>query len=231
MAPSADIPTVITSNGNTFPPNTPKRQTDGTSPGYRGYHHVTWYVGNAKQAASYFVTRMGFKVIARKSLETGSRCIAAHVVTNGTVCFELVSPIRSSKIIREVVSAADIKLLDEIHAHLSKHGDAVKDVAFEVDDVEAVYRKAISKGAKSVQEPVTLKDGKDGTVVFATIQTFGDTNHTLVDRSKYSGVFLPEYQPVTEEDPIAKFLPPIDLEAMDHCVGNQDWNQMERICE
>ncbi|MCJ1350053.1 MAG: hypothetical protein MMC33_000034 [Icmadophila ericetorum] len=230
MAPSADSPTVITSNGSTFPLNSPRKQTNSTGPGYRGYHHVTWYVGNAKQAASYFVTRMGFKVIARKGLETGSRCVASHVVTNGTVCFDLVSPIRSSENLREAVSPADIKLLNEIHAHLTKHGDAVKDVAFEVDDVEAVYRKAVSKGAKSIQEPTTLRD-ENGAVVMATIQTFGNTNHTLIDRLRYRGIFLPGYQRVTAEDPLAKFLPPIDLEAMDHCVGNQDWNQLEEICE
>lgn len=53
--------------------------------GYQGYDHVHWYVGNAKQAASYYVTRLGFKHIAYRGLETGSRLVTSHVVGNGLV--------------------------------------------------------------------------------------------------------------------------------------------------
>lgn len=48
---------------------------------YRGYDHVTWYVGNAMQAASYFVTRLGFEPKAYQGLDTGSRAITSHVST------------------------------------------------------------------------------------------------------------------------------------------------------
>lgn len=62
--------------------------------GYRGYDHVHWYVGNAKQAAAFYVTRFGFREIAYRGLETGSRTVASHVVENGRVRFVLTSPIR-----------------------------------------------------------------------------------------------------------------------------------------
>lgn len=51
------------------------------SASYRGYDHVTWYVGNGMQAASYFVTRLGFEPKAYQGLETGSRAITSHVST------------------------------------------------------------------------------------------------------------------------------------------------------
>jgi len=41
--------------------------------------------------------------------------------------------------------------LDEIQEHIKVHGNGVKDVAFVVDDAEAVYNAASSKGANSVE--------------------------------------------------------------------------------
>lgn len=45
-----------------------------------------------------------------------------------------------------------------------------------------------------------------GTVRMATVQTYGDTTHTLIDRSKYSGPFLPGYQTFRTKDPLLKTL-------------------------
>jgi 4-hydroxyphenylpyruvate dioxygenase len=92
---------------------------------YKAYDHVHWYVGNAKQAAAFYVSRMGFERVAYRGLETGSRTIASHVVRNGNVTFVLTSPLRclaqSSR-----YSAEEEAQLKEIHAHLEQHGDAVK---------------------------------------------------------------------------------------------------------
>ena len=46
---------------------------------YKGYHHVELWVGNALQAASFFIARMGFKPVAYKGLETGSRDVVTQV--------------------------------------------------------------------------------------------------------------------------------------------------------
>ncbi|KAJ5247861.1 4-hydroxyphenylpyruvate dioxygenase [Penicillium chermesinum] len=196
---------------------------------YRGYDHVHWYVGNAKQAASYYITRMGFKRIAYRGLETGSRSICSHVIGNGDIVFILTSPLRSLDQI-DRFSPEEQTLLREIHSHLEKHGDAVKDVAFEVDDVDAVYSAAVKNGAKSVSAPQTLEDD-GGQVKTATIQTYGETTHTLIERSQYHGAFLPGYRLEGGEDPVAKLLPGVHLTRIDHCVGNQDWDEMDKICE
>lgn len=230
MAPSAISPTILASDGSTYGLNGPSNGASG--PGYRGYDHITWYVGNAKQAASYYTTRLGFKLIAKRGLETGSRFVASHVVSNGGATFVLTSPLRESGDIEEYVPEADRTLLEEMHAHLRKHGDAVKDVAFEVDDVRAVYQQAVSKGAKSVQPPQRISDKVDGEVITAVIQTYGDTTHTLIERAGYHGAFLPGYRGVGKvDDPLLKLLPPVTLEAIDHCVGNQDWDEMEAVCD
>ena len=232
MAPSAVSPTILSSDGSMYDLDKSSKLSLGSGLGYRGYDHITWYVGNAKQAATYYTTRMGFKSIARRGLETGSRTVASHVVSNGAATFVLTSPLRGLDTRDENLYQADRDLLERIHAHLEKHGDAVKDVAFEVDDVRAVYDQAVAKGAISVQAPTIISDKVDGEVVTAVIKTYGDTTHTLVDRSRYCGVFLPGYRAVDKvQDPLSKLLPPVSLEAIDHCVGNQDWNEMERACE
>lgn len=197
---------------------------------YKGYHHVHWYVGNAKQAASFYVSRMGFERVAYRGLETGSRAVASHVIRNGSVTFVLSSPLRcleqSMRFCKE-----DEDLLKEIHAHQERHGDAVKDVAFEVDSVDAVYGQAVHNGAESVSGPRVIED-QYGRVKVATIKTYGDTTHTLVEKIDYRGVFLPGYRPESAaKDPLSRFLPQVQLEAIDHCVGNQDWDEMENVCD
>ena len=62
---------------------------------YRGYDHVGWWVGNAKQAAAFYISRMGFERIAYRGLETGSKVVASHVVRNGDVTFVLTSPLHT----------------------------------------------------------------------------------------------------------------------------------------
>ena len=174
---------------------------------------------------------MGFQPVAYRGLETGSRFIASHVVQNGDVRFAFTSPIRSSS--RQALNPAppkDQKLLDEMYDHLDKHGDGVKDVAFEVDDVHAVYHNAISAGASSISPP-RIESSKEGDVILASIRTYGDTTHTFIQRTTYTGPFLPGYRAISTPDASTSYLPSISLEAIDHCVGNQDWNEMYHACD
>ena len=233
MAPGALIPSVLTDSGESLPLyQSNGYQKSANQIDYRGYDHVTWWVGNAKQVAQYYITRMGFRPLAYRGLETGSRFIASHVVENNGVRFVLTSPVRSSS--RQAINKAppkEQKLLDEIYDHLDRHGDAVKDVAFEVDDVRAVYENAVRNGAESVSLPQE-ETSDEGSILKASIRTYGDTTHTFIQRTTYTGAFLPGYRSSTvEDDRINALLPPIELEAIDHCVGNQDWTQMEAACD
>jgi 4-hydroxyphenylpyruvate dioxygenase len=113
---------------------------------------------------------------------------------------------------------------------LEHHGDGVKDVAFRVDNVDAIYNAAVTNGAISIQEPTDLKD-EDGVVRVAAVQTYGDTIHTFVDRSNYNGPFLPNYRLNNAEDPLSKITADVELRLIDHIVGNQDWDGMKPACE
>lgn len=78
----------------------------------------------------------------------------------------LTSPVRAYSSLKddEPISEKERELVREIYEHLEKHGDAVKDVAFEVDDVASVYYNAVEQGAVGVQKPVKSVD-EDGEVV------------------------------------------------------------------
>ena len=196
MAPAALLPSVLTETGESLPlyESNGSHKSSTKRIDYRGYDHVTWWVGNAKQVAQYYITRMGFRPLAYKGLETGSRFIASHVVENNGVRFVFTSAVRSSS--RQTTNKAppkDQKLLDQIYDHLDKHGDAVKDVAFEVDDVQAVYENAVRNGAESVTVPQE-ETSPDGDIWKASIRTYGDTTHTFIQRTTYSGAFLPGYR-------------------------------------
>ncbi|XP_067684884.1 4-hydroxyphenylpyruvate dioxygenase-like [Haliotis asinina] len=181
------------------------------------FDHVTFWVGNAKQAASFYCARMGFEPFMYMGLETGNRNIAAHAVKQNKIIFVFQSMLEPYK-------------PKEFGDHLVKHGDGVKDVAFEVEDLDAIFKRAVQRGAMVVKEPWEESDDH-GTLRMAVIQTYGDTTHTLIDRSNYKGPFLPGYKAVPNDDPLTTLLPKVDLQIIDHIVGNQPDNAMTNVAE
>lgn len=177
---------------------------------FSGFHHVEFWVGNAKQAAGWFVARFGFTPIAYRGLETGSRTVCTHVLGMNGVRFALSSQLNPGT---TVVAG------DDMSAHLVTHGDGVKDIAFAVADCRKVFDAAVARGAAVVAEPHTLSD-EHGSVTLATIRTYGDTVHTFVQRGEYAGAFLPGFRAVTSTDPLVHITPSVGLERIDHIVGN-----------
>uniref|UniRef100_W5M5D0 4-hydroxyphenylpyruvate dioxygenase n=1 Tax=Lepisosteus oculatus TaxID=7918 RepID=W5M5D0_LEPOC len=181
------------------------------------FHHVTFWVGNAKQAATFYCDKMGFEPLAYKGLETGSREVVSHVIRQDKIMFVFQSALNPGN--------------KEIGEHLVKHGDGVKDVAFQVEDCDFLLKKARERGAVVVKEPWIEQD-EYGRVKFAVIQTYGDTTHTFVEYlGPYKGLFLPGYKEPTFRDPLLPQLPPGCLNFIDHVVGNQPDDQMVPISD
>jgi len=180
------------------------------------FDHITFYVGNAKQSASYYSTRFGFEVFGYQGLETGNRDVSKYVVKQNKIFFVFVSAYEPDNL--------------EHGNHLVKHGDAVKDVAFSVDDLDSIVKKAKQRGATIIKD-IWSESDEFGTVRFAILQTYGDTTHTFVERKNYNGRFLPGYQKPIDDDALLKLLPPTKLDFIDHCVGNQPDLQMESAVE
>ncbi|MGW2118191.1 4-hydroxyphenylpyruvate dioxygenase, partial [Streptomyces zhihengii] len=62
----------------------------------KGMDAVVFAVGNAKQAAHYYSTAFGMKLVAYSGPENGSRETASYVLTNGSARFVLTSVIKAS---------------------------------------------------------------------------------------------------------------------------------------
>ncbi|WP_309715600.1 4-hydroxyphenylpyruvate dioxygenase [Armatimonas sp.] len=175
----------------------------------RRVHHVRFFVGNARQSAYFYRNAFGFEIAAYKGLETGSQTEAGYIMRQGNIILVLESPLRA-----EHPESDRLRL----------HGDGVRDVALEVDDVKLSYRLAIERGATGVTEPTTLTD-QYGSVEFASIKAYGDTTHSFVNHDHYTGVFAPGYAPL---DPDRYHTPAVGcgLEAIDHIVGNVEEGRM-----
>ena len=101
-------------------------------------------------------------------------------------------------------------------------------MAFTVDDAAGIYQKAVERGAKGVRAPETLKD-ENGTVIVSSVQTYGDTIHTFVQRVDYTGLFLPGFRAHHLTEKFNPVMGPTHLELIDHCVGNQPDLEMEPV--
>jgi 4-hydroxyphenylpyruvate dioxygenase len=172
------------------------------------WDHLHFYVGNAKQAAHYYATAFGFTIAAYAGPETGMPGRASYVVEQNQLRFVLTSSLGSDDLIAE---------------HVSAHGDGIRDVALRVADARGAFAAAVAAGARAVSEPQELSDG-DGRVIVATIATYGDTVHTFVQRDGYRGAFMPGYVAVAHSPRAHE---KVGLLAIDHCVGNVGWNEMD----
>jgi 4-hydroxyphenylpyruvate dioxygenase len=172
-------------------------QADDPMP-LNGIDHVEFYVGNALQAAYYYAHAFGFREVAYSGLETGVRDRVSHVLQQGRIRLVLTGALGSA---------------NEIATHQRKHGDGVRVIAISVPDVAHAYSYAMDHGAVSVAVPHELSDDH-GSVKLATIKTYGETQHTLVERGDYDGPFLPGFVEQQRGEDSGMLL------AIDHVVGN-----------
>jgi 4-hydroxyphenylpyruvate dioxygenase len=172
-----------------------------------GWDGVVWVSGNATQSALYFQLAFGMELEAYSGPETGNRDHRAYVLRSGATRF----------VIKGAASPSS-PLAD----HHRRHGDGVIDVALEVPDVDRCVAHARATGARVVWAPHDLSDA-DGTVRVAVLGAYGDTVHTLVDRSRYHGAYLPGY---VRRSGVARGGDPLFV-ALDHVVGNVELGRMD----
>ena len=98
----------------------------------QGTDYVEFYVGNAKQAAHYYMSAFGFQALAYAGPETGIKDRASFAVRQNKLTFVLTTPIRSN---------------NEIADHIYKHGDGVKVLALKVEDATSAWVETTKRGA------------------------------------------------------------------------------------
>src|SRR5215470_11301777 len=124
-----------------------------------GTDYVEFFVGNAKQAAHYYMSAFGFQALAYAGPQTGVKDRASYAVRQNKLTFVLTTPLKAG---------------NDIADHVYKHGDGVKALALRVDDAAGAWKATTQRGAKSFMEPSTFSDD-DGKVVLSGIQLYGDT--------------------------------------------------------
>ncbi|MEO6885081.1 MAG: 4-hydroxyphenylpyruvate dioxygenase [Jatrophihabitantaceae bacterium] len=174
---------------------------------------VVFVSGNATQSAHFYQHAFGMTLVGYTGPETGNRDHRGFVLTSGSARFVILGAVDPASPLAD---------------HHRTHGDGVLDLALEVPDVDRCIAHARTQGATILDEPYDVSD-EHGTVRRATIAAYGQTRHTLVDRSRYSGVYLPGW--VEKSSAMA---PPGTgrlsrlFSAVDHCVGNVELGRMDQ---
>jgi 4-hydroxyphenylpyruvate dioxygenase len=176
---------------------------------------VVFVVGNATQTAHFYQLALGMDLVAYAGPETGLRDHKAFVLKSGSARFVFTGGV-----------SPESPLLD----HHRRHGDGVVDLALEVPDVDKCIDHARRTGATILEEPHDVSD-QHGTVRRGAIATYGETRHTLIDRSRYSGPYLPGFVPATTAVTRAADHPRRLFQAVDHCVGNVELGRMDEWVE
>ena len=176
-----------------------------------GWDAIVFVVGNATQTAHYYQSAWGMELVGYAGPETGQRDHKSFVLKSGAIRF--------------VINGA-VEPDSPLIAHHAKHGDGVVDIALEVPDVDKCIAQAKQAGASIVREPEDISD-EHGTVRIAAIATYGETRHTLVDRSKYDGPYLPGYVAKSSTFVKRDGAPKRLFQALDHIVGNVELGKMD----
>jgi 4-hydroxyphenylpyruvate dioxygenase len=168
--------------------------------------HIHFAVGNAKQAAHFYATAFGMRVVAYRGPETGHRDTADYLLESGAARFLISGSVRPDT---------------PVARHVAAHGDGVIDIAIRVPDATHAYDLAVSRGAIGLERPTSYRDD-DGEVVLASIATYGETRHTFVERHDYHGAFLPGFEARDDASPAVEWFTGID-----HVVGNVELGRMD----
>lgn len=177
----------------------------------RGLDAVVFVVGNATQTAHFYQSAFGMELVAYRGPENGEPDHKAFVLRSGSARFVVTGGVHP-----------DSPLLD----HHRVHGDGVVDLALDVPDVDQCIAHARAQGAEILVEPHDTSD-EHGTVRTAAIATYGQTRHTLVDRARYDGPYLPGYQARSSSYVKRDGAPRRVFQAVDHCVGNVELGEMD----
>lgn len=175
-----------------------------------GFDAVRYAVGNAHQAAHYYRTAFGFRLVAYAGPETGVSDRASYLLEQGAIRLEL---------------SAGLAPDHPLTRHQQRHGDSIHDVAFRVRDARRAFQTAVERGARPHRAPEAV-EVEDGRIVVAAIGVYGDTVHSLVERDDHVRGYRPGYERVAM-DPLVAVGPPVGLTALDHVVANVELGRMD----
>ncbi len=173
----------------------------------KGFDHLEFYVGNAKQAAHFYKNSFGFVNTAYRGLETGYRKQASYVMEQGDI---------------RLVLSTGLSPDYPISQSVLEHGDGVGVIALEVPDATSAYRETTKRGARGAIPPTEEQD-EGGVLRYAAIHAYGEVLIKFVERINYQGVFAPGFQSRGKANTRG-----VGLTHIDHVVGNVEVGAMDK---
>ena len=174
-----------------------------------GWDHLEWWVGNARAVTAWLTSGYGFHVTAYCGPETGVKDRVSYLLEQGHIRF---------------VVTAGLHPDSEVAAHVLRHGDGIRNVAWRVADSATALEAAARRGAPVVSEPSVVRDDH-GEVTTSAIATYGETRHLFVERSGYHGRWTPGF--ATDRLPPRPGGDVVGLTNIDHVVGNVEQGRLD----
>jgi 4-hydroxyphenylpyruvate dioxygenase len=174
-----------------------------------GFHHIEFWVDNAYQAAHYYRSVHGYRIVGYRGPETGVRDTASHALQQNDV---------------RIILTGALGPEHAVSQHVLLHGPGVHDVAIHVPDAEAAFELAMERGATAYDKPATVESER-GKWKSASIVAYGDTVHSLVENPDLTWP-PPDFR--ARSDSIGE---PIGLERIDHVVANVELGAMDEWVE
>lgn len=181
----------------------------GNSLGIRAFDYVEFYVGSAKQVAYWHARALGFKILGYLGPETGHRDRCTYYLRQNDIKIQITSALQPGTY--------------DVTDFVTRHGDGVKKIGYEVDDVEAAFARVVECGGIPVQQPQKYED-ESGYVIQGSFRVYDDTEIVLINYDHYKGILKPGFGPPVQKFNIECEDP--NLCRIDHIVGNVRPNEM-----
>ena len=166
------------------------------------FNHIHFYVENAETSRNWFIEKLKFEA-AGQVINPQTQ---TEVVRNGGVYFLLSSPLSRKS---------------EVAEYLRYHPSGVVDVAFQVDNLDAMVNHIKAEGGKIIQS-IQYHRMKSGLLKWATILGWGGLRHTLVELQKpMKGKGIPNIPFLIEYSPSLTA-----LDGIDHVVLNVESGEL-----
>lgn len=165
-------------------------------------HHISLHVLNAEKIANDLVSKFKFNLFAARLTDTSRQLAlrkgAAIFVVNERPNQRELNGERDAPpadphriLVGRPAEGRHTRCLYDVSPPFSV--DTVSNVCFEVEDVQRSFDALRDLGCNFLVAPTTVQDG-NGRVTYSVLQSVvGNVCHTLIDRTKYKGGFLPGF--------------------------------------
>lgn len=160
--------------------------------------YVRFYIEDAKKIRDWFVQSFGFRSLLS--------CINEHthteIVSCGTIRFVLSSPRLETS---------------PVATYLRQHPPGIADIAFLVEDLDAIVSRAIDFGVEFLEPPQT-QQSPEGSWRWCQLAAWGSLRHTAIQRQGVTPLLPGETVLLPVSDNPASAVSP--FQAIDHVVLN-----------